>query len=470
MPTPSVGPLRFLFGFEAPVGRAAYAATGVGLAIVKYAIDAGLVYLATQKLWSPIAYLSPLLSLRERSMGTVPEWLLVAMALNTLPFLWIGVSMSVRRALNAGLSAWAGLAFLVPVLNYLVMLGLSLVPTRAADDGVPPSLAARRRSNEGGGSEVKSALFGLLAGFLVALSMAGLSIYALGLYGAALFFITPFVMGAASAFIYNRKAERGIGMTLIVSLLSVVTAALSILLFALEGVVCIAMAAPIAAVLSAMGSLVGRAIALSAAPPSLGQGTAALMMLPMLAGAEASVTRAPLREVATVIEVDAPAELVWTHVVGFTELPPPPEWFFKLGVAYPMRAKIAGSGVGAVRRCEFSTGAFVEPITVWDEPKRLAFDVSAQPPPMHEWSPYRHVAAPHLDGYLRSKRGEFRLIALSPTKTRLEGSTFYEVELFPQGYWAIWTEGLLHAIHGRVLRHVKSLAEADAQRAARASL
>ncbi|NBP97360.1 MAG: hypothetical protein EBU25_05975 [Burkholderiaceae bacterium] len=37
--------------------------------------------------------------------------------------------------------------------------------------------------------------------------------------------------------------------------------------------------------------------------------------------------------------------------------------------------KIVGKGVGSVRHCNFTTGSFVEPITVWDEAKLLKFDV-----------------------------------------------------------------------------------------------
>jgi hypothetical protein len=36
-----------------------------------------------------------------------------------------------------------------------------------------------------------------------------------------------------------------------------------------------------------------------------------------------------------------------------------------------------------VRYCVFSTGPFVEPITVWEPGRRLGFDVAQQPPPMH---------------------------------------------------------------------------------------
>ena len=44
----------------------------------------------------------------------------------------------------------------------------------------------------------------------------------------------------------------------------------------------------------------------------------------------------------------------------------------RAGLAYPMRARIEGSGPGAVRYCEFSTGPFVEPIVTWDEHAPIA--------------------------------------------------------------------------------------------------
>ena len=68
--------------------------------------------------------------------------------------------------------------------------------------------------------------------------------------------------------------------------------------------------------------------------------------------------------------IAAPPDVVWRHVIAFSEITPPTEWIFRTGIAYPMRARLVGEGVGAIRHCEFSTGAFVEPITAW-EPGRL---------------------------------------------------------------------------------------------------
>jgi hypothetical protein len=165
----------------------------------------------------------------------------------------------------------------------------------------------------------------------------------------------------------------------------------------------------------------------------------------------------PLVAVTTSIEIDAPPERVWRHVVTFSELPPPEELYFKTGIAYPLRAEIRGSGVGAVRYCVFSTGPFVEPIEVWDEPKLLKFSVAAQPPAMDEASLWGDVRPPHLDDYLVSEGGQFLLTPLEGGRTRLEGTTWYRNKMWPADYWQLWSDMIIHRIHGRVLEHVADL-------------
>lgn len=185
-----------------------------------------------------------------------------------------------------------------------------------------------------------------------------------------------------------------------------------------------------------------------------------LLLLPFSAWAETRVhTALPLREVLTSVDVAAAPERVWPHVLRFGELPAPSPFIEHSGIAYPQRAHLEGQGVGAIRYCEFSTGPFIEPITAWEPPARLAFDVRAQPPPMKEWSPYADLHPPHFDGTLESKRGEFRLIALPNGHTRLEGRTWYTLDMGPSAYWTVFTDLAIHRIHVRVLEQVKALSE-----------
>lgn len=457
-----------LFGLRSRVSRRQYVIWGFALAAVKFAVDTGVVYAFTKKTWSPLGYILPSIVLRDESVGSVPGTMHLLLVLTAMPFLWIGVTMSVRRAADAGVSPWLGVGFLVPIVNYLTIAALSTVPTKREATWEPAPMAPYRRPGaEPAGppsgidlpSGVRGALLGLAACIGLGLAMLGISVYGLGAYGVALFFATPFTMGAVSALIYNASYQRSIWRTLGLALLGTALTGSVVLLFAIEGVICLAMAFPIAAVLSVVGALLAWVITSSSRRGPTRSPAAMLMLLPALAVGEAKLAQPTLRHVTTTIEIDAPPERVWPNVVGFSDLPAPPEWIYRLGIAYPMRARIHGTGVGAVRHCEFSTGPFVEPITVWEEPRRLAFDVTSQPPSMTEWSPYRSVKAPHLEGYMVSKGGEFRLVPLPGGRTRLEGTTHYTLAIYPELYWVTYGELLLHGIHTRVLDHIKTLSE-----------
>jgi hypothetical protein len=90
--------------------------------------------------------------------------------------------------------------------------------------------------------------------------------------------------------------------------------------------------------------------------------------------------------------------------------------------------------------------------------------VTRQPPALRELSPWGAIHPPHLDGFLHSRRGEFRLVALPGRRTLLEGTTWYSDRLSPAGYWRLWSDAIIHRIHRRVLDHVKRLSEQDTQR------
>ena len=233
---------------------------------------------------------------------------------------------------------------------------------------------------------------------------------------------------------------------------------------ALDGAICVLMALPLALPLALAGAYVGWLARRGASRPPR-TFALALVALPLAMGAEAKVDRPPAHHaVTTSVIVDAPPEAVWRRVVAFPPLPEPRSLHFRAGIAYPRSATISGRGVGAVRRCRFSTGDFVEPITVWDEPRRLAFSVTEQPAPMRELSFWGEVHPPHLDGFLRSRRGEFRLIPLPGGRTLLRGTTWYENRMWPAPYWRLWSDEIIGSIHERVLAHVARWAEADHRR------
>ena len=439
--------LKLLFGLTLPVDRRTYAIVGVMLMVLKLGVDQLFLYVATGKLWGFWQYLS-LGMLSDQ----VPSVAIGVLTLWALPFAWIGLSMTVRRAIDAGLSPWVGLLFCVPLINLVLMIALCFRPSRPQG----PRTAATARESP---TWMSSRLTSIGASLAVAMAVTAVSVFAIRDLGVVLFAGTPLGMGVVAGYTFNRGIRRELSATLGIAGVSLIAAAAVLMLFAIEGLVCLAMALPLAAPLILLGAILGRSVALGtarhASPLML-----LLLVLPLAAWVEPSVRSAErVHRVTSSLFIDATPEDVWPYLISFEPLAPPRELYFRLGIAYPQRARIEGRGVGAIRYCEFSTGSFVEPITVWDEPRKLAFDVTSQPEPLRELSPYPYVYSNHLDGSFTSKRGEFVLKPGPEGGTILEGSTWYQLSLFPGPYWTLWSDFLIRAIHLRVLDHVKTTVE-----------
>jgi hypothetical protein len=304
----------------------------------------------------------------------------------------------------------------------------------------------------------------------IALAATFVSVHFFREYGWGIFVGVPFAIGLMSAVLYGgggalSSRPRGFGSYIGAGCLSLTVYGLALLLFAFEGAGCLIMAAPLAYPVTIIGSAIGASLRIRRGGPTHVDDArrivgVMLLFLPLFIGAEKLAgPEAPLLAVTTSIEIDAPPDRVWANVIAFGQIPPPTDWVFRTGVAYPVSAQIVGQGPGAMRYCVFSTGAFVEPITIWDEGRLLKFDVTSNPPPMKEWSPYAHVHAPHLENFLVSSGGEFRLIALAGGRTRVEGTTWYRHHMWPAAYWRLWSDFIIHRIHRRVLVHVKELSE-----------
>jgi len=279
-------------------------------------------------------------------------------------------------------------------------------------------------------------------------------------YAVGLFIWLPLVLGASATIIYGYKNEVTKRALRLTAFLTLGIFCLGLLTFAFEGVICIAMAAPIGLFFTWLGYLIGYQIIKN---KTVGNAPTAMVLLfisvPAVLGFEfATKDSEQVRSMTTTIEINATPQTVWKNVVEFPTLDQPIEFIFKTGIAYPISATIDGHGVGAIRHCDFSTGSFVEPITVWDEPLLLKFDVVDQPAPMTELSPY-DIHPNHLHGYWVSKQGQFKLTQLPNGHTLLEGTTWYVNKIKPDFYWTIWSDNIVHTIHQRVLRHIKTQSE-----------
>lgn len=276
-----------------------------------------------------------------------------------------------------------------------------------------------------------------------------------GVYGLTLFLLLPIVAGAIASWIMDAKTARE---CMWAGALGAVLSTFLLLATGMEGLICIFMSWPLAIPLGMFGGMAMFWHQRYSAPKSA---RFMMMILPLGTMGFDTTAEPPVYEVKTSIEIAATPDQVWKHVVSFSDIAEPTEWFFNTGLAYPKRTRIVGSGPGALRYCDLSTGPVVETVEVWDEPRLLRFHVTKSPPPMRELGLYGDIYPKHLEGYFQSKQGQFKLTALSGGRTLVEGTSWYQHGLWPAQYWRLWSDEIVHRIHVRVLTHVKALAEAE---------
>lgn len=436
--------LRLMFGVTLPVDRKTYAKVGVTLMVVKFAGDALILHGATGYWWPPLSYLHfSDFAFRIPSPAT---WALTAWS---LPFAWIGLSMTVRRLLHARRTPALALLFCVPVINLAAMVAFCFLPPPRGGEKRTLSAIWHQPSTLG-------AIFAAMAVTFLAVPMAVVGLQQLGWF---LFAGAPLAIGFSTGLVAYRPGQAG--ATLGAAVVAMGFALGLIILLAVDGLICLVMALPIAVPLGLLGATVAYALRQAFQPRQAAVSLLiAFLALPFLAWVDADGKHpAPrLHTVTTEMRVPAPPEAVWPHLIAFDPLSPPRRAAFHLGIAYPTGARIEGRGIGAVRHCEFSTGVFVEPITVWQEPHHLAFDVAEQPAPLSELTPYRHLAIDHQQHGIHTRRGEFRLLPDGAGGTILRGTTWYEIQVSPEGYWELWTEPIIASIHRRVLEHIAARA------------
>jgi len=289
-------------------------------------------------------------------------------------------------------------------------------------------------------------------------AIAFVSVYFFGEYGWTVFGIVPFFLGLIPSLLLKEIEGYTKGQSFKIGFATLGIFCATTLIFAIEGIICIIMASPLMMMFTYFGTLVGDYI-IQLGDTNKKQVYSLLALPIVFMIVDLSIDTEKHLEVKTTIEIESPIEEVWKNIVEFSEIDKPDEWIFKTGIAYPINSKIVGKGVGAIRYCNFTTGSFVEPITKWEEPTLLKFDVEDQPTPMRELNPFWDVHPPHLDGYFQSKRGQFKLEQLENGIVRVEGTTWYNIHIHPVRYWDIWSKFILHKIHYRVLKHIKKESE-----------
>jgi uncharacterized membrane protein YhaH (DUF805 family) len=377
--------------------------------------------------------------------------LLVATVLLQLLVLWAFVALSLRRARDANWHGWITILTLVPAIQLAVFLGLSLAPsaTSASADPVP----AGRDS-----ADWRIGLQGLLAGVALTVAAVALSTQVFGSYGHGLFLLAPVVVGFTTAAIANRRQDIGRRRTNSLVSSTVALGGAVLMAVALEGAICLIMAAPIAFPMAWLGGILGRAVAINWRNP-VQQTLASVAILPAVMAGEYLLAPVVAFETYNTISIAAPPPRVWDAIVKMERIDRPPPIGASLGIAYPLGATLIGEGVGATRLGAFSTGTAIEQVTEWDAGRKLTFAVLQDVPSMRELSPYADLRVPHSTGYFSTRKTSFELVAGRDGDTQLIERTSHLLRLDPVLYWLARARVMVSQNNARILEWIKRQAE-----------
>ena len=169
---------------------------------VKYVVDAALIYWTTGLVWTPVDYLLSLANISNSKAASFTLGLSMTLIIWTIPFVWLGVLLSVRRAKDAERPPWIVVAFFIPVVNYLLMALLAAwPPIRFVSTPVPEQhlteLEQRAAARNG-------LIAGVSAGLVASIGSVVLGALFIKTYGGVMFLLTPFVVGLVSAYASRR--------------------------------------------------------------------------------------------------------------------------------------------------------------------------------------------------------------------------------------------------------------------------
>ena len=316
-----------LLRFEGTITPRSYFLIGFLLTLLKQAIDRLVAASVFGRPWSPLSYAVTGVIGGLFSLDRDDQIFYAAMLAVALPFLVVGVVLTVRRLRDAGWPLWLVLFFFAPMpINIVFFIVLCLTPSRArAAHGTLGDVIDGPEAAKSGSTEIqfpfsyRRALVAILIPLPVAAVLAYVGTHILRDYGWSLFVGLPFVLPMISVVIYGFGREVTQRDCYWIALLWILTAIVLTVATAFEGLICIIMMLPLAVPIVILGALVGYFILeLGPEPPRhLGKLVIVLFaLLPTMVGAEHVTKPKPLLFTCkTSVVVDAPPESVWRHVV-----------------------------------------------------------------------------------------------------------------------------------------------------------
>ena len=244
-----------LTSWKGEINRRDYLIWGLILFAVKYNLDR-ITALLLNRTWYITEYFIQADQLAVQELSGDDQKFYLILLLQSLPFIWFGTVLCVKRLRNAKLPTWMVVFFFIPFVNLILFIILSAIPERESKEISRNEFLEKLIPK----SKYGSAMFSVGMVLIISLAITGLLINYLQDYGWSLFVGIPFFLGFGSVLIYGYHKRLQYKEALGVALFSILFFNLIIFILAFEGIICIAMGFPIVFFIAWIGANIGYAI------------------------------------------------------------------------------------------------------------------------------------------------------------------------------------------------------------------
>jgi hypothetical protein len=192
--------LSDLYRWDGTIDRAAYLIIGVIGFALKHNLDRLVATLIFHRRWGIFNYwIPPAKAVRITALPKEDAIFLATMLAMALPFIWVGVVLTLRRLRAVRLPLWLIAVFFLPVVNLAFFAVLSFLPSREEKEDSTPRSRVRGRDSLLAkvipDHPLGSAAMAILLTLPVGAAATGLAVQAFGGYGWSLFVALPFCLG-----------------------------------------------------------------------------------------------------------------------------------------------------------------------------------------------------------------------------------------------------------------------------------
>lgn len=277
--------------------------------------------------------------------------------------------------------------------------------------------------------------------------------------------VMPIALGALTVFLLRNRPIDTFIQALAVPFVPSMILLAGVVIFNLEVLLCIVMAAPLFIIMSSVGGGIMYLVLRAAKHYGLGQRTqqtilALVLIIPYLVTPLGQDIPQLARRVSNQIEISASADTIWSQIIRVPLISAAEQrssLFHVMGIPRPLEARLEGSGISAVRHGIFEHGlTFQERITEWQPGAVIEFDIDVEPSALVP-APLTEIGGRHFDVLA----ARYEIEPLDDGRSILRLSSTYQLTTEINFYASLWADLIMQDFQQYLLEIIKRRAESN---------